>query len=242
MMRFMKTAVLVLNVFALAGVSRATDLLSESNSQSIYIPLGIGSGNGQQGAAIEFSTLNPLSNVSIGVPLDVTASQNVPIAAYLTNSFGPGTTQSNVLDSVQLSVAPNNSVSDYYHYIYNAVNQTLFSDLNLAPGTYDIVLAELDGTNDAGIPLDFAGGTFVSAPGVSLLGTFTTAEQTGTFVPGYGGWGNTSQASIFAGPLEFNITGNDQVSSAPEPSLGLLSGVLLIGLGVIRRRRGVAKR
>ena len=72
---------------------------------------------------------------------------------------------------------------------------------------------------------------------MSLLGTFATAEQTGTFVPDYGGWGNTSQATIFSGPLEFNITGNDVVSSVPEPSLGLLSGLLLIGAGVIGRRR-----
>lgn len=236
---FIKTAFAVFSVLALTGGLRASDLLSESNSQSIFLPLGIGLGNGQQAAAIEFSTSNPLSNVTIGVPLDVTdfyaSGQNVAISAYLTNSFGPATTAGNVLDSVQLGVAPNNSASDYYSYNYNAVNQTLFSNLSLAPGTYDIVLAELDGAPDAGIPLDFAGGTLMNAPGVKFLGSFTTAQQSGTFVPGYSGWGDTSQASIFAGPLEFNITGNDLVSGAPEPAFQALSGLLLlVGVGAVR--------
>ena len=165
---FIRTASIFFSVLTLAGVLPAADLLSESNSQSIFTPLGIGLGNGQQAAAIEFSTANSLTNVTIGVPLSVTdfygSGQDVPIVAYLTDALGPGTTQKNVLQSANLSVAPNTTVSEFYGYEHNAVNETLFSDLNLAPGTYDIVLAELNGAPDAGIPLDFAGGTLTNAP------------------------------------------------------------------------------
>lgn len=237
-MRIPKATLALIPFLALAGASDAATLLSESNAQSIFLPLGIGMGNGQQAAAIEFSTTNPLTNVTISVPLDILdTGQNASISAYLTNSFGPGTTQSNVIASVNLSVAPNNSVYDYYHYVYQTTNETLFSGLNLTPGTYNVVLVELDGTGNAGIPLDFYGGDYVSAPGVSLLGTFSTSQQSGTFAPGFGGWGDTRQGSIFTGPLEFSITGNDLVPNVPEPGLGFVTGFLTLGLGAYRCRR-----
>lgn len=243
-MRLRKAAVLLIPSLALAHLCQATTLLSEFNSSSIYDPLGIGSGNGQQAAAIEFSTANPLTNVTISVPLDVidVNGAHASVSAYLTNGLGVGTTQSNVLKSVNLSVAPTNSVYDYYHYNYNAVSETLFSGLNLAPGTYDVVLIETDGTNNAGIPLDFYGGTQQNAPGVSLNGTFSTSGQGGTFAPAFGGYSNTTQASIFAGVLEFNITGNDLVPTpVPEPSGGLIAGLFLMSVGVFRSRRVTLK-
>jgi hypothetical protein len=45
-MRLSQAALVLLPVFALAHLSQAATLLSESNSQAIFIPLGIGLGNG----------------------------------------------------------------------------------------------------------------------------------------------------------------------------------------------------
>ena len=175
----------------------------------------------------------PLDNVDF-----LGTGQGASVYAWLTNSFGPGTTSTNVLDSMNYSMAPTNTALNYYNYNYNPQLQTLFSGLNLAPGTYDLMVVELDGTSDTGVPLDFTGRVFTSAPGVTLLGTFSTAQQSGTFAPGYGGWGNTSQDTILSGPLELSITGNDLVpTSAPEPSFDWLAGTLLLGVGFVNRRR-----
>ena len=159
-----------------------------------FLSLGIGSGNGQQAAALGFSVTDPLHNVSITAPIsdfDPTTS----FEAYLTQTLGSGTTAGDVLQHNTVPITPNTINSNDYQF----TTTTLFSGLELAPGQYYVSLVETDNTNDTGIGLIFSGQqTVTSVPAVQFTGTFSSAEQSGTFAPGFS-YSNTLDASLFAG-------------------------------------------
>jgi hypothetical protein len=194
---------------------------------STFFASGIGAGNGQQAVAMGFSTFIGLQNITITAPMSV-LFQTTPVTAYLSTQIGPGTTQSNVLAESQLSLPANSSDPNNAQF----TTTTLFNISNLAPGNYYISLIETDGTNDAGVGFIFNGSqTITLAPGAKFLGTFGADEQSGTFAPGFSGYGNLEAATLFAGDESFTVTG----TLLPEPSCAALAAAFL--LASTRRRK-----
>lgn len=213
--------------------TQAAVITAASVSGPTFIATGIGQGNGQQAAAMGFHTNNTLLGVSISAPISTIAFDGV-VDAYLTHKFGPGTTQSDVLQHVTVNVPVNSSNPNNPQF----TPVTFFSGLTLSPGDYDLVLAQY-GPNTTGVGFVLQGSqTFTFAPGVSFLGTFGTAQQGGTFAPGFGGWGNEEQNTLFAGDIAFTVT----ATAVPEPAsaaLCLLAGGLLLAASSSRTRRRV---
>jgi hypothetical protein len=123
------------------------------------------------------------SNVSIAAPL-----ANGPDQIYLTNAIGPAATQQNVIASVMLPITGQTSGA--------ASLTTLFTGLNLGPGTYYLVVQGGDWDIVDG------GETATLAPGVTL-GSNNFAQTPMTFVPD----SNFSIAEAPAPFLKISITG-----------------------------------
>src|SRR5581483_5940487 len=166
-------------LFLLAGLVtdriKAAPITAASVSGPTFFAAGIGQGNGQQGAAMGFSTTNTLLGVSVTAPISTIAFDGV-VDAYLTRKFGPGTTQSDVVQHVTVNVPVNTSNPNFPQF----TPVTFFSGLTLSPGDYYLVLAQY-GPNTTGVGFVFQGSqTFTFAPGVSFLGTYGTNSQSGT--------------------------------------------------------------
>jgi hypothetical protein len=139
---------------------------------------------------------------------------------YLTNQIGPGTTVAN-----QIAVT---TVSGVAHSPATATS--LFSGLDLGPGTYYLITASNLGGGGLGWN-DYAGNAAI--PGISGTNNFDElAEEEAAYPPA---------SSFFTAGLnqfDFEVTG-DPVAT-PEPSTLVLLGTGLLGIARMTRRKSLS--
>lgn len=145
------------------------------------------------------------------------------ITAYLMNQIGPGTTVANQIASV--TFAPSGF----------SENDLLFSDLNLAAGTYYVVEIG-NSTNNQGWGYMSGSNTVVKAPSVG-----TSYQGLVNVIPGNShGTANAyaPASTFFDQTFELSSFGSSIfVATAPEPSSLALAGLSLFALGAAVRRR-----
>jgi hypothetical protein len=177
-----------------------------------------------------FSLSHPLADVSISADINA-FEQTFPFTVWLTNSIGPTTGSANVIASANFN-------GSFSHQIQSPL---LFSDLNLAAGTYYLVADTLPfGVGGRW----FAGDLTTATDGVTLgpdlqalgIGCAQNLSQCPNFdlaLPPASTWsfGGVSSASNLLG-LDLTIT-----ASVPEPEPVVLTAIGFILFFVLRRYR-----
>jgi len=174
------------------------------------------------------------SGVSISVPLSAgLTGEPALIKAFLVNQIGPGTTVANQVASSSFSVSNSE---------FAPAQTTIFSGLDLGPGTYYLVLTGFPQTptNDQGDWHDSGGdgtATVTFGPGVTTPGWFgtTTTPQTGVDL-------SYAPASTFrnnSDPFFGFVTGPfiDVDANTPEPSSLSMFIVAFMALAGLRAQR-----
>lgn len=162
-------------------------------------------------------------NVTVLVNLftgGVTPPSNRPVDAWITNQTGPGTPAGSALAHVSIN-AP--IASSWV---------TLFSNLTLGPGTWNVILSSPLTENYIG--WHNGNQTVTTEPGITFLGNKLSA----------GAASNTANpiASNFAGSypsLAISVRGNFEPADTPtpEPASLALTGCALLAAGWLKRNR-----
>jgi hypothetical protein len=189
---------------------------------------GLGVDGGIQILEASWTAGASYSNVSVAAQVRGIATGAGSIAAYLTTVVGPAETAADLIAAT--TVTP----------LTGDENDTLFSGLNLGPGTYYLVLS--------GLGEDGAVGWWGTTSPTVAVGTSVSLDSDGISQGTGLNSGNppASGFSILTGSeLLFQVTGNAAIAT-PEPgSMSLIGvGCLLAGMGlwVHRRRRTDARR
>jgi len=160
------------------------------------------------------------NNVTVTADLYNATSSTDQGIAYLTTAVGSSATSGDVVASAPFTLGPNSGFA----------NTTLFTGLNLSPGTYYLSLNTTNGT--------VAGWGEVSSPNVVVDAGVTGvggAKALGTAVnPVY------QSSFTISDTLGFSVVAEPNVPAVPESSslmLILPAGLLLAGLALAARRR-----
>lgn len=139
---------------------------------------------------------------------------------YLTNQIGPGTTIANQIAVTTVSGVANDP----------ATATSLFSGLDLGPGTYYLITASNLG--GGGLGWNQYAGT-AAIPGISGTNNFDElAEAEAAYPPA---------SSFFArdgNQFDFEVTGD--LAATPEPSTLVLLGTGLLGIARMARRKSLS--
>lgn len=204
--------VLILLISLIGGVLNAATIVSV---QSANLYTGGFNVNVDQTQAVSWRSTNSYTGVSISIQAIGIPGVTTTGTAYLTNSIGPGTTNTNLV------AAPSSFVVDFTGRVYTQGPITVFSGLTLGPGTYFLVISSTAPDFNSGFAWASASHaqTVVTAPGVDR-GVDRIGTTQGLFAPAY-----NFQPSLFfeSSPLAYIVTGDVNTSNeVPEPSSGAL--------------------
>ena len=198
----------------LAGEAGATIIAERSGAFKVVIA--------NNADALNFTTTVPFTNVAISAFFGSRGSTPGSGTVYLTDSIGAGTTVADEIDRITLTNIPVATGAE------PAI--TLFTGLTLSAGNYFLILANDTGSQGIGI-----GGTSVptetTSAGTSIGSDLYTNDPLALYSP----------ASDFLTPVLndalFEVTGDAQISTVPEPSTALTLVTAVVGLTAMRRRR-----
>jgi PEP-CTERM motif len=195
------TATIAARADAIAGVTGGTVVGIEIND-----PEGI-----------SWTQTGSYKDVTISAFLSSTGGNNGTGTIYLTNQIGPGTTVANQI--AETTVSGLASVP--------ATATTVFTGLDLGPGTYYLITASNLGGGGLGWN-DYNGATAI--PGISGTNNFDEFGQ--------GEAGYPPASSFFTvGTNEFDFAVTGDIAATPEPSSLILLGTGLLGIVGMTRRK-----
>jgi hypothetical protein len=228
--RIPKTATLLLLASLNIGASTVFDVSGPFQGSTSGLVLG---GSSDQVIAQSWTMSTAAYGVSISVPLSTGISgEPALIDAFLVDQIGSGTTAADQLAfaSFSLSDAQN-----------SPAELTVFSGIDLGPGTYYLVLTGFPETasNEFGVwhlPTGGSASATVSfGPGVTTPGWYVANDNFFGVDPSY------APASTFenmSDPSFGDVTGPlISVTAAPEPSMTSGLAVMLLALAGLRARR-----
>ena len=215
--------------FLIPAASRGATIFSLGEPVNIGGLLG---GTVEEITADGWTDSHAESNVSVSI-VDGASASGVSVTAWLMNQIGPGTTVANQIATVTFDPASSEETD------------VLFSGLNLAAGTYYLVVTG-DSSGKATWWGNNSSDTLVEGPSVSNgfegVVNVITGNSHGTpdpsFAPGSTFFNDTSEITGFGE----SILVSSVPSTTPEPgTLAMLAGgAALLGLGLRRRRQAIS--
>ncbi len=210
-----KASVPVLLTLGMVEIGSATTILSVPDTTFAFIGLGQGSGDSVLDSWTQSFTLtNATITAFLEGNMNGGAMPSNTLDAYLMTQVGSGTTVADQVAAAVLSI-PDTEQTD-----------TLFTGLNLGPGTYYLVLSDSSVTDGWAY---VASSNAQTAPGV----TFNGLEDGGIsgYVPS-----NSFQPYLSEGG-SLSVSGTVIAATpVPEPSAMWIVGFAITALGVIRRK------
>jgi PEP-CTERM motif-containing protein len=211
----MKYAILITGILASIGSAVATPITIVSDTGPTQGQAVLSTAAGEA-----WTETGTYSNVTITFLLNGGVTFNGTGTAYLMNQIGPGTTAANEVATPFAITAP----------VATSSFITLFSGLNLGPGTYFLLV---DGAN-ASTPVGASGTgspTYTEDSGVGSVHEVIVSGTEAAFAP-------ASTFSTSTNALFFTVTGTaGAASSAPEPGTLAMLGTGFGGLILALRRR-----
>jgi hypothetical protein len=191
-------------------------------------PLCLGGGCFSQVLMASWSSLVAYDNVSIFAEVGADNS-SASLTAYLTTQIGLGTTAANQIASVTLTPQA-----------YDSPALSLFSGLNLGPGTYYLVLSGPATETSFSYWYQYSSpATYVAAQvSAGSFGMANVADSSSSVNTSY------APASVLdltgAPSLSIEVVGTVAPPTAPEPGSTwlLVGGLFLLGLGRLQRTAG----
>jgi hypothetical protein len=169
--------------------------------------------------AVSWSALSASSNVTVSARL----IGDFNGMAYLTTRIGTEATLADVLLSSSFSVASSSAFSWV----------DLFTDINLGPGTYYLVLGSVE---DRGGGWANTEQPMVStSSGITYNGSYTASASNNnlSFFPGSN---FTDSGGVAVAPFQFQVSGDLKPKFVPEPTTLLLLVLSLTGLAALKLR------
>lgn len=217
---------LLLVLVATTGISPAVTIYNATlTGGGWYTP------SNTDAAVLSWTQTGTYTNVSVAADLATVVAEGftpqfATANAFLTNQIGSGTTQganeiASSLGVVSIPFYFNGDISDFGLV-------TFFSGLTLGPGTYYLVL----NPTSADYTFSFALGasTIVTDSGVSAGADEFVNNGVGSYVPSWT-FGPVAGGSYYGADVEGDS------SAVPEPSTLLISGIGLVIIARLRRRR-----
>jgi hypothetical protein len=207
-----------------AGISQATTIYSATlTGDGWYTP------SNTDAAVYSWTQTGTYTNVSIAADLTTDVAIGFPLAfatvnAYLMDQIGPGTTGANEIAS---SLGIIDIPSFFNDDISGFTLVTLFSGIELGPGTYYVVLNPTSSAYTFSFAL--GGATIVTDTGVTAGVNEFVNDGVGAYPPGWT-FGPVGAGSSY----DVSVSGDPALT--PEPSTFFLSGTAL-GLLLLSRFR-----